>query len=77
MPPMDQKLFNVHDAISDAIRERDEDPNRMVVGTFKITKDSMEKSSEICSRHGITLSSYLRHCCEGLIRDYYDPQIQE
>lgn len=71
---MDQKLTNVHEALADAVQE-DQGGQPMVHKTFRIQESIYDEAAEICQRHGTTMSSFLRHCCIGLVRDYRDPQV--
>lgn len=42
--------------------------------SFKVDPKVKDIAEEICIRHGITLSAFIRHCVTGLVRDYTTAQ---
>lgn len=66
---MAQKLTDVHEAL---VRAQDSDKDRvaLVNANFKIHPIKKEVAEQICSKNGTTLSSFLRECVNGLVRDY-------
>ena len=70
---MDQ-LFSVHQAISNAQFERDNKGPESITVAFRLTKDIKDQANQICTQHGITMSDFLRQCCEGLVHDYQGKQ---
>lgn len=71
---MSAELFNVHQAISDAQFEKQNGSGEMMPISFRITLPVKKAVVEICDRNGITISDFLRHCCEGLVNDFGGPR---
>lgn len=69
---MEQKaLTSVHEALSNATFA--EHTVREQVIAFRVEPNLKEVVAAICTRHGTTLSEFLRQCCIGLAEDYRDP----
>lgn len=75
---MDQEdLTTVHTAMQDAMVEdihpttiNQRDVVKVVIATFRVPQWVKERADAICQGNGTNLSSFLRQCCEGLVRDY-------
>lgn len=65
-------VTNVHDALTRAIDVRKTKVN-MVNQTFKVHPLAKELAAEICEKHGIDPSEFLRECLNALVRDYVGP----
>lgn len=66
-------VTNVHQALTEAaIKEK----NRvtLVNANFKIDPIKKTLAEQICEKHGATLSSFMRECVEGLVKDYMGPK---
>lgn len=71
------ELFNVHEAVTVATQQAREDQSPMVPASTKLPEAMKDQADRICEAHGITLSSFLRCCVYGLVRDYVDPKVSE
>lgn len=63
------KTTDVHQALSNAVL-REKSKVASVNANFKINPIHKEMAEQICGQHGTTLSSFLRECVSGLIKDY-------
>lgn len=76
-------LTNVHDALEQAVlnvnRERSEaDDKNLDVTTIRVHPTVKEAAAQICAKHGVTISQFVRACLEGLVYDYVsEPPIEE
>lgn len=66
------KTTDVHHAMKEAQFRRFEKPE-LVTSSFKIDANSKMLVEEICARHGVTMSEFVRECCYGLVKDYLAP----
>lgn len=46
----------------------------MATATIRVHQSVLEKVEPILQNHGVSLSAYLRKCCENLVKDYADAQ---
>jgi len=67
---MEHGLINVHECLQEAILVSKSEKTAMVPLTIKISEEVKDSVTEICDRHGTTVSEFLRKCCEGLVSDY-------
>lgn len=65
-------VSNVHDALTRAVESRKAKVN-LINQTFKCHPVVKELGAEICEKHGIDLSEFLRECLNALVRDYVGP----
>lgn len=64
-------LPNVHEVLAEAVTELSaHEP--LVTGTFKVRREVKAMTQKICARHGTDMSSFLRKCCEALVRGYVE-----
>lgn len=67
------RLTTLHECIHDVNLKGDHPlPTQTQSVTFRIHGDVKDIADEICRTNGVSLSAYLRKCCENLIRDYRD-----
>ena len=71
---MTDELTTVHDAleaaqITEPFGKNDDNP-KLVQCTFRVGKETKAAVEQICSQHGVTISTWLRKACEGLQADY-------
>lgn len=71
--PEGLRLTNIHECLADAasephVKSLEEKPLKAF--SFRIREESFAAASEICDRHGTTISEFLRQCCEAIVRDY-------
>ncbi len=64
------KLTNVHEALSLATVSTHPENKLLACASFRLDTDVKEQAAQICSRHGVTISDFLRECANGLVRDY-------
>lgn len=62
------ELTNVHDAMMDAVHERE--CEKMKTTTIRMPQNLLDKTDFILHMHGVNFSEWIRACCKGLIRDY-------
>jgi hypothetical protein len=70
MTKQEPELTSVHNALAEAALES-KNAKPMVTATFRLPHELKDQAEQICGRHGTDLSSFLRQCCVGLVRDYY------
>lgn len=63
-----EKLHNVHEAMQLAVLENQKP--EMVTAHFKVDTFVKTMTEEICYKHGVTLSAFVRKCCEILVAEY-------
>ncbi len=63
------KTTDVHEALKEAQFKRLNDAP-FITTSFKIEEPTKLIVDEICRRHGITTSEFVRECCYALVRDY-------
>lgn len=73
---MTEKLTDVHEALSRA-QDSDKDRVALVNANFKIHPIKKEVAEQICAKNGTTLSSFLRECVNGLVKDYVGDKASE
>jgi hypothetical protein len=64
------KITNVHEALATASSEPTTPSYPMDNYSFRMKSEIADKVTEICARHGTSMSEFVRQCCEGLIKDY-------
>lgn len=78
---MNDSLTTVHDAMTDAQLTEpfgaNDENQRLIQCTFRVSRETKDVVDDICRQHGVTLSTWLRKCCEGLMHDYVCPQAGE
>lgn len=75
---MDQDLSSVHDAMQFAqMRKRErnirEEENPMVMVSARVESQLVKTTREICDRHGVTISDFIRSSMHLLVTDYVGP----
>lgn len=65
-------MRTVHDAIQSAQDEQFQPAQPMEPCTFKVRPETREMAEQICERHGVSMSAFVRNCVEGLVRDYVE-----
>lgn len=65
-------LTNVHQALNAASLAS---ANEQTMKNFsvRLPPNVKEKAQAICERHGTDLSTFLRECCVGLLKDFGHP----
>lgn len=63
------EVSNVHEALSEAAAESAENKPMIPIST-KLPEELAVKVKDICGRHGTNTSTFLRKCCESLVKDY-------
>lgn len=66
---MTTEMSNVHEAMQSAIFET-QNESQMVNASCMLPEHVKKQAIEICGRHGVSLSAFLRHCCILLVHDY-------
>lgn len=70
-----EKLTTLQACINDAQIEPRRSPlEAMENRNFRAHPQVLEAADKILSTHGITMSAYVRKCCENLVKDYRDAQ---
>lgn len=67
-------LTSVHDALNRAVFE---DRHQGEPTSFRVDSEIKARAHHLCEAHGTRLSSFLRQCVIGLVRDYETPQNTE
>lgn len=62
-------VTNIHEALADAAAETSESKPMIPIST-KLPEELAATVKEICARHGTNTSTFLRKCCESLVKDY-------
>jgi hypothetical protein len=66
------KTTDVHEAMKEAQLRRWAKPE-FVTASYKVDQNTKEIVDEICNRHGVTTSEWIRECCYALVKDYLVP----
>lgn len=64
------KITSVHDAIENALLEFPDKAEPAQVYSFRCDPEVMRGVQIILGKRGITVSSFVRNCCEGLVNDF-------
>ncbi len=70
-----EKLTSLQKCINDAQLEPRRSPlEAMENRNFRAHPEVIARADEILKNHGVSLSAFVRKCCENLVKDYRDAQ---
>ena len=71
---MKSNLIDVHDAVQAAIDDLNESDKSVII-SVRMHPKIRDAAEDVLRTNGVTMSAFLRKCCEGLLYDYVDPRI--
>ncbi len=68
--PYSPKLLNMHELLVEIKLENQYQIGDPETVTFRVSGDYKAVAHKICAANGVTLSDFLRKCCEQLVQEY-------